>query len=567
MNIDVVNKTTLTGAVIASTTGDLTLATGSLEYSNIKDRNSSTNFGGGASLTYGDEIKRDSSGRKIKNEKGEYVTETGLGGGADSASYGFSDSRQTNFATIGEGTIIVRDTSASLGAGGTTDLSGLNRDVSKAQYSTMDIGVQLEADKTTLSAITNPLDTYQDTVEGLGQIAERGRKIEAQTHIVEKTGNLIEHNHFTTDDKVETYLSMDDYEEKIENGEPVSAWDKVAYYKSRVAVGEPLSAEEQLDCDNAKRVVIKEVSDKLKQDILDTRKTSTNTITKAKVELLNKIDPEAAAEVSAMLARLKAEEKRQQLIKESQYIADFKALDRAKTDEYIASQGSGIASSLIRSEQDKSTFEIINGLGLSRNKIYDETGMVIGEQPSEDAVAIAKFAQRVLNPCSGLNVNAPTIFDSSTELKDLVVNAIHEKEIEASRDSSRKTEASGWKALGILIDFSDSGVSLASSGIIVGIEKKTAENLSREISENKLEKAIINEYNGKKSYIFDKETKIWKPYTDEKEVWSAKKANKSISDLNKSGVWDDNRRGLGDNEKGLNFKSLSYENDDWKIIK
>jgi len=144
VNIDVAEKTTLRGAVIASDTGDLTLATGSLEYSHIKDRNSSTNFGGGASAHT--ESKTTTAGK-----------------GLDSASFGFSDSRQTNFATIGEGTITVRDTSATLGAGGSTDLSGLNRDVSKAQYSTMDLGVQLSADKSTIDMLSDIKGTYAET--------------------------------------------------------------------------------------------------------------------------------------------------------------------------------------------------------------------------------------------------------------------------------------------------------------------------------------------------------------------------------------------------------------------
>jgi len=141
VDIDVAEKTTLRGAVIASDTGDLTFATGSLEYSNIKDRNNSTNFGGGASAHTGN------------GKTGKEKTESGKG--LDSASFGFSDSRQTNFATIGEGTITVRD--------GNTDLSKLNRDVSKAQYSTMDLGVQLSADKSTIDMLSDIEGTYDKT--------------------------------------------------------------------------------------------------------------------------------------------------------------------------------------------------------------------------------------------------------------------------------------------------------------------------------------------------------------------------------------------------------------------
>ncbi len=48
VNIYAENKTTLKGAVISSTSNDLTLNTGSFEYIHIKDKDISYNFGGGA---------------------------------------------------------------------------------------------------------------------------------------------------------------------------------------------------------------------------------------------------------------------------------------------------------------------------------------------------------------------------------------------------------------------------------------------------------------------------------------------------------------------------------------
>jgi len=141
MDIDVVDKTTLTGAVIASDTGDLTLATGSFEYSDIKDKDRSYNVGGG--VTVGSQ----------KTAEGDEATYNVNG------SYGFSDSRQTNFATIGEGTIIVRD--------GNTDLSELNRDVSKAQYSTKEGGLQggFVVDNTIVDFTFNTEEELQKTAE------------------------------------------------------------------------------------------------------------------------------------------------------------------------------------------------------------------------------------------------------------------------------------------------------------------------------------------------------------------------------------------------------------------
>ena len=105
VNIYAENKTTLKGAVIASTSNDLTLNTGSFEYIHIKDKDISYNFGGGAN-----------AGANYTGKPDEKNNTWSV-----NASYGFSQKRQTNFATIGEGTIIVRD--------GETDLSKLNRDV------------------------------------------------------------------------------------------------------------------------------------------------------------------------------------------------------------------------------------------------------------------------------------------------------------------------------------------------------------------------------------------------------------------------------------------------------
>ena len=110
--------------MIASDTGDLMLDTGSFEYSNIKSNDRSYNVGGGVNVGGNSSKAGDDP---VKNKVTYNV----------SGNYGFSDSRQTNFATIGEGTMTVRDTSASLGAGGssignTDEYSGLKRDVSKA---------------------------------------------------------------------------------------------------------------------------------------------------------------------------------------------------------------------------------------------------------------------------------------------------------------------------------------------------------------------------------------------------------------------------------------------------
>ncbi|MBN2400765.1 MAG: hypothetical protein JXN64_00040 [Spirochaetes bacterium] len=96
MNIYVENRTTLKGAVIASTTDDpanLKIDTGSFEYSNIKDKNRSSNFGAGIN------IGKNYAGNSSESSNTYSVN----------ASYGYSNKQQMTFATVGAGTIIVRD--------------------------------------------------------------------------------------------------------------------------------------------------------------------------------------------------------------------------------------------------------------------------------------------------------------------------------------------------------------------------------------------------------------------------------------------------------------------------
>jgi len=168
VDIYVEDKITLTKAVIASDTGDLMLDTGSFEYSNIKGNDRSYNVGGG--------VNAGSDSKSVN------------------ATYGFTDKRQTNFATIGEGTIKVRDTSASLGAGGssignTDEYSGLKRDVSKAQYNTKDGGLQggFTLDTATVDLVAHPVDTVVNTAKAVEQGYEAGKKTTIET--AEKIGN------------------------------------------------------------------------------------------------------------------------------------------------------------------------------------------------------------------------------------------------------------------------------------------------------------------------------------------------------------------------------------------
>jgi hypothetical protein len=148
VDIYVEDKITLTKAVIASDTGDLMLDTGSFEYSNIKGNDRSYNVGGG--INFGGNSSK-AGDDPVKNK----VTYNIIG------NYGFSDSRQTNFATIGEGTITVRD--------GEADLSKLNRDTTISQYNTKDGGLQggFSVDTATVNLIAHPENTVVNTAKAV----------------------------------------------------------------------------------------------------------------------------------------------------------------------------------------------------------------------------------------------------------------------------------------------------------------------------------------------------------------------------------------------------------------
>ncbi len=162
VDINVEKKTTLTGALIASTSenADLKLTTGSLEYSDLKDSERSYGVGGGV------------NGGSSKSVDGNY---------------NLSDKRQKNFATIGEGTITVKDPSTGSGTG----LEGLNRNVEIAQYETKkETGLQgsFRVDDTTVDMIAHPIKTGENLVSSLQQGYRDAKETTLSTAV--KTGNL-----------------------------------------------------------------------------------------------------------------------------------------------------------------------------------------------------------------------------------------------------------------------------------------------------------------------------------------------------------------------------------------
>ena len=321
VNIYVENKTTLTGAVIASTTGDLVLDTGSFEYNDIKDKDISYNIGGG--------INAGSSSSSVSGD------------------YGFSDTRQTNFATVGEGTIIVRDED--------TDLSKLNRDVSISQYGTKEGGLQggFTVDTTLIDTITSPVETLNRTLDQL----EKGYDAAKETttmiakevvETIEKAGNYVEYGHFVTDNNVAPALTMDKYEEKIKNGDHVSASETVDYYAAKINLGIELTQAELIDFNAAAIIKQQELARFVANDILSTWKDSSASEVNDKLEFLRQLDHEAAKAMDGMFRNIREVESR--------------ALDVASSP-----KSGDTRQELILSEKDQSVRDILQGFGNSLN--------------------------------------------------------------------------------------------------------------------------------------------------------------------------------------------------------
>jgi hypothetical protein len=201
VNIYVEKRTALTGAVIASTSNDLTLDTGSFEYSDIKDKDISWN--GGLTGSYGKSYVTKTDG---DNNDGDKSNSAKYNTWSASLTYGYSEKRQTNFATIGEGNIIVRD--------GNGSLASLKREVSKSQYGTVDMGFQggLMVDSSTVAMVktlvtTNPKDIYNNVKTELEQGYEDAAKTTEEIYeksvvMYEKTTNYIGKKGFHTNGEV-----------------------------------------------------------------------------------------------------------------------------------------------------------------------------------------------------------------------------------------------------------------------------------------------------------------------------------------------------------------------------
>ena len=248
--------------------------------------------------------------------------------------YGYTDNRQTNLATIGAGTITITKPE--------TSAEGLNRDVTISQYNTYSGGLKggVTVDTATVALIKDREKTLYNTVDalesGLTEAEKTAKKVDQEIETtIEKTENLLKFDHYTEDKNVSSFQTMDEYEKKVENGKPVSASETLAYYGSKNLVGEALSPDEQMDMLNAYKTVKQELSNSLSKDILDTYTKDTAVVINAKIALLKEIDPDAAHAIEVKFAKERAANEK---TKEAKYLADFKELDRSKTNEYLEGQ-------------------------------------------------------------------------------------------------------------------------------------------------------------------------------------------------------------------------------------
>ncbi|PKM17258.1 MAG: hypothetical protein CVV11_21075 [Gammaproteobacteria bacterium HGW-Gammaproteobacteria-15] len=182
VNIRTEGHTQIDGAVIANIDengndlGNLTLDTGSLAYTDIADHDKEKSYYLNVGFTIGDDT---STNQKESNTN--YNA---------SGNYSNHDKEQINRATVGEGSIIVRDNPGQ-------DLSDLNRDTSIAQEITKDDSkdVNLYASTTALDSLGNlveseekrneQLNKWKDNVASVGSTEAWGQVAENVTDVGE----------------------------------------------------------------------------------------------------------------------------------------------------------------------------------------------------------------------------------------------------------------------------------------------------------------------------------------------------------------------------------------------
>ena len=285
VDIYVENKTTLKGAVIASESGDLVLNTGSFEYSDIKDKDRSSSVGGGISVGGGESEKFNKEKNKLETTRDYRYSVSG--------DYSLRDKRQTNFATVGEGEIIVRD--------GNTDLSGLNRDVEIAQYETKaETGLEgsFRLDDVLVNRVgwvLNPKQAYED-IKGAGIESWEGLKEFGGdvAELYEKAGNYLEDGRFVTNEDRNFLDIIKKHEDKIEKG-TADIPEKIEYYSAKWQLG-ILTKEESLFFEQAVIQFQQGLARNIANEAIAAWNVGNNTEKRELMVLLWKLDPAIAQE-------------------------------------------------------------------------------------------------------------------------------------------------------------------------------------------------------------------------------------------------------------------------------
>ena len=165
VTVNVAEHTQLDGAVIANIdnnqdAGNLTLTTKTLDYSDIRDRDTETAAYLNVSASYSDDAGRNFPQQQNQTGAGNTPQtsdgDSHLGGGI-SGYYNSYDRKQINRATIGKGSVTV----LSQPSFDVNSSSGINRDIARAQEITRDnkTSVDLYLSDSSVRSVLNPEDT------------------------------------------------------------------------------------------------------------------------------------------------------------------------------------------------------------------------------------------------------------------------------------------------------------------------------------------------------------------------------------------------------------------------
>jgi filamentous hemagglutinin len=158
LDVRVEKHTQLDGGVLASDTGQLTLDTGTLGFTDIRDHDTGTSLSGQVGATLGTQTQ----------PNGQTPTSAGVN---VSGSYAGHDIAQTTRATVGEGTIVVRDMDKQK-----QDVAALNRDTALSQVITKNekAGVQVYLSDSAIKEIGSGFAGIKHNLNTFEQAAATG---------------------------------------------------------------------------------------------------------------------------------------------------------------------------------------------------------------------------------------------------------------------------------------------------------------------------------------------------------------------------------------------------------